>query len=82
MFNELEQKQVEGVTVENVGELIDELPVLDRYGAKDVSGLSQSVGRHAGLNPDGRPGLMECAIEPEARLVLEHEFSTACSDFF
>jgi len=82
VFDQLLQKEVERVTIEDLSELIDKLPVLDRYGAEYMCGLPQSIGRHPELNPDRRPGLMERAVQPEARLVLENELSTALRDFF
>lgn len=74
---------MEGVAVEDVGELVREAGgVLERDRTVDVGGLAQTVGVDTGLDPSSRPCLVERSVEPEARLVLEDYDSSACSGFF
>ena len=67
--HQLAQEREEGPAVEHIGEPVVELRVLDGERAEDVGRLPQPVGVDAGLFADARPGLMERAIEPEARFV-------------
>ena len=56
--------------------------VVYRYCAEHMGGLAQSVRGDAGLDANGRPGLMQRAVEPEAGFVLEDEDPAAVGDFF
>lgn len=76
------QKLVEGVAVEDGGELVREPRIMQRNGAVDVGGLARSVRIYARLNSDPAPGLVERAVEPEAGLVLEDDDAAASGGFF
>src|SRR4051812_40682980 len=69
--------------VEDFRELVDEVrPTLDGYGAEHVRCLSFAEGVDAWLNADARPGYVERAVEPEARLVPEHHDTATSARFF
>jgi hypothetical protein len=73
----------EHLAVEDLGELVDEVrPALDREGAVHVRRLPLAERVDARLDADARPGDVERAVEPEARLVLEHHDAAAGPRFF
>lgn len=80
--NEQLQEEMESVAVEFRRELIREACVVQRDGAVEVRRLPHAVGIDARLNTDATPRLMERPIEPEARLVLEENYSAASPRFF
>ncbi len=82
MLYDGEQELMEGVAVECVGKLVDEGCVLNRCASEYIGSLAQSVGRDTRLDANGRPGLMQRAVEPEAGFVLEDEHPAAVGDFF
>ena len=73
---------MEGVAVEDVGELEREVGIPKGNGTKDVGRLALTVGVYAGLCPDRRPCLVEGSVEPEARLVLKDDDAAAGRGFF
>lgn len=56
--------------------------VVYRYCAEHMGGLAQSVRGNAGLDANGRPGLMQRTVEPEAGFVLEDDDAAAFGGFF
>lgn len=80
--DELKQELVEGVPVEDLSEPIGKLRRIELDSAIDVPRLAVAEGVDAGLYSDPRPRLVQGAVEPEARLVLEENYSSALSSFF
>lgn len=80
--DELLQVDEEGLTVEDLGEPEGEIGFVERDRSIDVRRFSQSEGVDARLKTDSRPGLMEGAIEPKARFVLEGYEAAAARGFF
>ena len=76
------QKLVEGVAVEDGGELVGEPRIMQGDGSVDVGGLARSVRVYPRLNSDPAPGLVERTVKPEARLVLEDDGAAASGGFF
>lgn len=69
--DEQSQEPPEGVAIKSLCELVGETRVSQMDGAEDVSCLSLTVGVDSGLLSAPSPGLMERAVEPEARLVAK-----------
>lgn len=68
--------------VEDWRELIGEARVGEGDGTIDVGRFSQAVRIYPRLHANAAPGLMERAIEPEARLVFEEDYTPAGGCFF
>lgn len=79
---ELQQKLVEGVSVEDGREAVGEVGVFERDSAEDVGRLSLPEGIDARLLAYARPGLVESSIEPEAGFVLEEDDAATGRRFF
>ena len=73
---------MERVAVEHGSEAVVEARVLDGHRPEDMCRLAQTVGRHTRLHADARPGLVQRAVQPEARLVLEQDYALASLGFF
>ncbi len=69
--HQIHQKQMEGMPVEHVDESVREGRVVRGDRPNHVRGLAFAKGIYARLDTHRRPGLMQRAVEPEARLVLE-----------
>jgi hypothetical protein len=80
--DELLQEQQEGLAVEDRREHVCQSRLVERHRAVDVRGLAQAVRVDAGLHADSRPGAVEAAVLPEARLVLENYDAAAPRRFF
>src|SRR5262245_24594353 len=81
--HDLLQEVEESGAVEYRGELVQEpRSRLQRHHAEDVGGLAHPEGIYTRLLTHPSPGLVERAIEPEARLVAEGNDATALSGFF
>src|SRR5919204_617747 len=80
--DELLQELVEGLAVEHCRKAVGELGVVERHRAEDVRGLAKAIGVNPRLVADARPRLVQCAIEPEAGLVLENHDAAAGAGFF
>src|SRR5262249_44912183 len=81
--HDLLEEVEEGAAVEHGGELVQEpRSRLQRHHAEDVGGLAHPERIYARLLTHPSPGLVERAIEPEARLVAEGDNTAALSGFF
>src|SRR5262249_45778141 len=80
--NEQTEELPEGLAVEHRRELERELRVVERDGAEHVARLAQTVGVDARLHANARPRTVQAAVLPEARLVLEDNYTAAASGLF
>ena len=76
------QESVKCAAVENRRKLIRESCVVQGDCAEHVRRLPHPVRVHSRLDADATPRLVERAIEPEARFVLEGDHTTAARGFF
>jgi len=81
--DEVPEELQEGRPTEPLRELVNEARLLLKGdGAKDMSRLAHAKCRHARLLADPRPGVVQRAVEPEARLVAEHHDTATGVRFF
>lgn len=81
--NDLLQEIEERESVEDWREPVVELwPFLDGNDAEHVRSLAQAERIYAGLAANSGPRLVECPVEPEARLVTEGNDTAALPRFF
>ncbi len=80
--DELKQELVERVPVEDLSEAIGKLRLVELDSAINMTRFAVAKGVDAGLYSDLGPRLVQGAIEPETRLVLEEDYSSAFSCFF
>lgn len=74
--DEQPEKLPEGLRIEDRRTLIVEPgPLLQGECAEDVRGLAHPTRVDAGLDADARPGLVQRPVEPEAGLVLVHDYA-------
>lgn len=82
LLDEAEQELMERSPVEHLGKLIREARILQFNGTKDMRRFAEPVCIDTRLSTNARPCRMQCAVEPEARLVLEDHEATARGRFF
>jgi hypothetical protein len=82
LFHQVKQESMERAPVEDLGKPIREARIMKLDGAKNMRRLAEPVRIHARLNADARPGLVQGAVEPEARFILEDYDAAAGRRFF
>ncbi len=82
LLNQLFEKLVKRVPVEDWRESEGEVSVLEGDGAEDVRRLPEPEGVHARLHSDSRPRLVQGPVEPKTGLVPEHHNAATSSGFF
>ncbi len=80
--DELLEEPKERGAVEHGSETVVEFSGVEIHGTEYVRGFPLAICVHARLLSYPRPRLMQCAVKPEARLVFEQHYTTACARFF
>ena len=80
--NPLPQEGVERLSIEDVGELGDELGLVEEHCTIHMGSFPRSAGVHPRLLAYPSQCLVQRAIKPEACLVLEQDYYSAGSSFY